>query len=125
MELAFLTLLLKDGADSVSGGVAINDKGVLETGLSKDRGGTYGINECLEGRFMFIFPTEFATLGAECDEGIERGGQKTKVPDVHAIKIEETQEGTQFAKGRGSFPVFDTINFDGVHGDADFTDDNT
>jgi hypothetical protein len=34
VELAFLIPLLKDGANSVSGGVAINDKLVFETGLS-------------------------------------------------------------------------------------------
>ena len=34
MELAFLIPLLKDGAYSVSGGVAINRKLVLESGLS-------------------------------------------------------------------------------------------
>ena len=34
MELAFLIPLLKDGADSVSGGVAINRELVFESGLS-------------------------------------------------------------------------------------------
>ena len=40
MELAFLIPLLKDGADSVSGGVTVNCELVLEPGLSQDRGGT-------------------------------------------------------------------------------------
>ena len=39
MELAFLIPLLKDGADSISGGVAINRELVLESGLSQDGGG--------------------------------------------------------------------------------------
>jgi hypothetical protein len=90
VELAFLTLLLKDSADSVGGGVAINYKWVLKMGLSKDRGRTNGIDECLEGRFVFIFPMKFATLSAECNECIEGGGQQTEVPDVHAIKVEKT-----------------------------------
>ena len=34
MELAFLIPLLKDGADSVSGGVAIDRESVFESGLS-------------------------------------------------------------------------------------------
>ena len=34
VELAFLILLLKDGADSVSGGVAIDRETVFESGLS-------------------------------------------------------------------------------------------
>ena len=74
MELAFLTLLLKDGADSVGGGVAINYKWVLEMGLSKDRGRTYGIDECLEGRLMFVFPMEFATLSTKRDKCVKGGG---------------------------------------------------
>ena len=74
MELAFLTLLLKDGADSVSGGVAIDYKRIFEAGLSKDRSGANGVDECLKGRFVFVFPMEFATLGTECDEGIKGGG---------------------------------------------------
>jgi hypothetical protein len=34
VELAFLIPLLKDGADSIGGGVAINRKSVFESGLS-------------------------------------------------------------------------------------------
>ena len=74
MELAFLTLLLKDGADGVSGGVAIDDKRILEAGLTKDRGCTNGIYKCLKGGFVFVFPMKFATLGAKCDERIKGGG---------------------------------------------------
>ena len=36
MELAFLIPLLKDGADSVGGGVAINDELVFKLGLSQN-----------------------------------------------------------------------------------------
>ena len=75
VELAFLTLLLKDGADSVSGGVAIDYKWVLETGLSKDGGHTDGIDERLKRGLMFIFPKKLATLSAKCDEHVEGSGQ--------------------------------------------------
>ena len=37
MELAFLTPLLKDGANRISGGVTINDEGILEMRLTKDQ----------------------------------------------------------------------------------------
>ena len=90
MELAFLTLLLKDGADSVSGGVAIDNEGIFEAGLAEDRGRTNSINKRLKGRFVFIFPVEFATLSAKRDKCIERGSEGAKIPNVHAIEIEET-----------------------------------
>jgi hypothetical protein len=44
MELAFLVPLLKDGANSVSGGVAINRKLVFESRLSQDGSGANSIN---------------------------------------------------------------------------------
>ena len=74
MELAFLTLLLKDGADCVSGGVAINYEQVLEMRLTKNGGRTNGIDKCLKGGFVLVFPIELTTLGAEGDERVERGG---------------------------------------------------
>jgi hypothetical protein len=40
VELAFLIPLLKDGANSVSGGVAIDREPVFESGLAQDGGGT-------------------------------------------------------------------------------------
>ena len=75
MELAFFTLLLKDGANSISRGVAIYDEWVLETRLSEDRGGTNGIYERLKGAFVFVVPMKFATFRAECDEGVEGSSQ--------------------------------------------------
>ena len=39
MELAFLIPLLKDGANSVSGGVAIDRESFFESGLSQNGGG--------------------------------------------------------------------------------------
>jgi hypothetical protein len=74
VELAFLTLLLKDGADGVSGGVAINNERVLEARLTKDRGRADGIHKCLKGGFVFVFPMKFATLGAKRDERVKGGG---------------------------------------------------
>ena len=44
MELAFLIPLLKDSANSVSGGVAIDGELVLESGLSQNRGGANGVH---------------------------------------------------------------------------------
>ena len=92
MELAFLTLLLKDGANCVGRGVAINDEGVLEAGLAKDRGCTHGIDESLEGSFVFVFPIKFAALGTESYEGIKGSGEHAEVSNVHAVKIEEAKE---------------------------------
>ena len=73
MELAFLTLLLKDGANSVGGGVAIENKWVLETRLAEDWSRTDGIYECLEGGLVFILPVEAATFRTEGDKGVQRG----------------------------------------------------
>ena len=92
MELAFLTLLLKDGADSVCGGVAIDDEWVIKTWLTKDRGHAHCVDEGLKGGLVFLFPMEFTSFSAMCNEHIEGGGQETKVSNVHAIKVEETQK---------------------------------
>ena len=92
MELAFLTLLLKDGADSIHGGVAINHKWVLKTGLSKDGGHANGVDKCLERGLVFVFPVKFATFSAESDKRVKGGGQEAEVSNVHAVKIEESQE---------------------------------
>ena len=74
MELAFLTLLLKDGADSVSGGVAIDDEGLIETGLTENRSRANGVDEHLEGGLVFTFPVEFAALRAKRNECVKGGG---------------------------------------------------
>ena len=124
MELAFLTLLLKDGANRVSGGVAINNERVLEAGLTKDRGRANGIYKGLKGGFVFVFPIKFASFGTKRDERVKGGGQSAEVANVHAIEVEKAQECPQFAKGCGSFPIFDAIDFDRVHGDAVFTDND-
>ena len=44
MELAFLIPLLKDGANSVSGGIAIDRKLVFEPRLSQDRSGANSVH---------------------------------------------------------------------------------
>jgi hypothetical protein len=36
---------------------------------------------------------EFATLSAKHDEHVKGGGQGTEIANVHAIKVEESQEG--------------------------------
>ena len=90
MELAFLTLLLKDGADSVCGGVAINDEWVFKMWLTKDRGRANGIDEGLKGGLVFLLPMEFTAFSAICDERVKGSGQETEVSNVHAVKVEET-----------------------------------
>ena len=94
MELAFLTPLLKDSTDSISGGVTIDDEGVLETQLMKNRGHTDSIDKGLEGRFMLIFPMEMAPFCAVGDQSIERCGEQTEVVNVHAVEIKESEKGT-------------------------------
>ena len=93
VELAFLTLLLKDGADSICGGVAIDHKWVFKSWLTKDRSCTNGIDKGLKGGFVLVLPMEFAALGAERNECVKGGGKEAEVPDVHAIKVKKTQEG--------------------------------
>ena len=125
MELAFLTPLLKDGTNCVSGGVTINHEGVLETWLSEDWCCTDGIYQGLKGGFMFRVPVETASFGTMCDKGVEWCGKHTEIANIHAIKVKETKEGLEFAKCHGSFPIFNTIDFDWVHSDAIFANDNT
>ena len=96
MELAFLIPLLKDGADSVSGGVAINRESVFESGLSQDRGGTNGIHQGVEGGFELLIPIKLPSLRAVRHQHIERCGQHAKSRDIHAIKIQEAEECTNF-----------------------------
>ena len=123
MELAFLTLLLKDGADRVSGCVAINNKGVFKARLTKDGSSAYSINKSLEGGFVLVFPMKLATFGTKGDECVKRGGEHTEVPNIHAIEIEEAQDCSQFPESGGSFPIFDTVNFNGIHRDMVLAND--
>jgi hypothetical protein len=74
VELAFLTLLLKDGADSISRGVAVDHKGVVETRLVEDGGRANGIDKGLKSGFVFVFPMESTPLGTKCDKRVKRGG---------------------------------------------------
>ena len=92
MELAFLTLLLKDGAYSICGGVAVDHEWVFEAWLTKDGGRANGIDKGLKGGFVFVLPVEFTTFGTKCNKRIKRGGEKAEVLNVHAIKVEKTQE---------------------------------
>ena len=90
MELAFLTLLLKDGADSISGGVAIDDEGVIKTGLMKDWSHTNSVDEHLEGGFVFLFPVEFAAFRAKRNKSVKGGcyAQALGVVDVGSLSVE-------------------------------------
>ena len=64
MELAFLIPLLKDGANSVSGGIAIDRELVLEAGLSQDGGHVDGIHKGIECCFMFVVPIKLPSFHA-------------------------------------------------------------
>jgi hypothetical protein len=59
------------------------------------------------------------------DECIERCGQHAKSSNVHAIEIEEAEECPNFLQGRGLLPVLYALNFDRVHGNGVFSDDNS
>ena len=87
VELAFLIPLLKDGANSVSGGVAIDRETVLESGLSQDRGGTNRIHQGVERGFKFVVPVKLPSFRAVSDKRIKRCGQHAEISDIHAIKI--------------------------------------
>ena len=116
MELAFLTPLLKDSADSVSGGVAIYDERVLKTWLTKNGGRTDGVDKGLEGGFVLVFPMKMTTFRIVSDQSVEWCGEHTEIADIHVVEIKESKKGTQFSKCCWSFPILNPIDFDGVHG---------
>ena len=68
---------------------------------------------------------KFAPLGTVCHQDIEGCRQHTEVANVHAIKVKESKEGAEFLKCGRPFPISDTVNFNGVHGNAIFTDNDT
>ena len=117
MELAFLIPLLKDGADSVGRGVAINRELVFKAGLSQDQGGAHRINEGIKCCFVFVVPIKLPPFHAVSHQRVEGCGQHAKSTDIHAIKIQEAKECLNFFQGQGSFPVLHTLDFDRVHGD--------
>ena len=125
MELAFLTPLLKDGADCVGGGVTIDDEGIFEARLMKDWGGANSVDKGLEGGLMFVVPMEAAALRTVGNQHIEWGREHAEILNVHAVEIEETEKSMQLPERGGSFPIFNAVNFNGVHGDVVLTDDNT
>ena len=96
VELAFLIPLLKDGADSVGGGVAINRESIFKSGLSQDRGGANRVHQGVERSFEFVVPIKLPSLRAEGDERVERCGQHAKIPNIHAIKVQEAEECSNF-----------------------------
>ena len=124
MEFAFLIPLLKDGTDSISGGVAINRELIFESRLSQDRGGANRVHQGVECGFKFIIPIKLPSFRTMSNKGIERCGQHAKVADIHAIKVQEAEESSNFLQGHGSFPILHTLDLDGVHGDGVFADDD-
>jgi hypothetical protein len=64
----------------------------LEARLSKNRGGADSVNQSVKCAFVFIIPIEAAPFSTMSDECVERGGEHAKVVDIHAIKVEETEE---------------------------------
>ena len=125
VELAFLIPLLKDGANSVSGGVTINRELVLKPGLSQNGGGPNSIYQGVECGFKLIVPVKLPSLGAMSNKCIERCGQHAKIVNIHAIEIQEAEECSNFLQSRESFPVLHTSDFDWVHGNGIFSDNNT
>ena len=93
MELAFLTPLLKDGADSIGRGIAIDDKGVFKLWLMKDRGHTNSIDKGLEGGLVLIFPVKATSFCAMGHQSIKWCGKHTEVINVHSVEIEEPEKG--------------------------------
>ena len=87
VELAFLIPLLKDGAESVSGGVTIKDELVLESGLAQNGGSADGVHQGVESCFEFVVPVKLPSFHAVSDECVERCSQHAKSMDVHAIEI--------------------------------------
>ena len=57
-------------------------------------------------------------------KGKSRNSQHAKSMDIHAIEIQEAKECLNFLQGRGLFPVLYALDFDRVHGDRIFSDDN-
>ena len=125
VELAFLIPLLKDGADSVSGGVAINRELIFKAGLSQDRGGANCIHEGVERRFKFVVPIKLPSSRAVSNKRVQRCGQHAKVADIHAVKIQEAEKCSNFLQSRGSFPSLHALDFDWVHGDGVFANNDT
>ena len=125
VELAFLIPLLKDGADSVSGGVTIDCEAFFKAGLSKDGGGTNSIHQSVECCLEFVVPIKLPSLGAKGDERVERCGQHAEISNVHAVEIQEAEKRSNFLQGRGSLPILYALDFDRVHGDGVLTDNNT
>ena len=94
MELAFLTPLLKNGAESVGGGVTIKNEGFLEAWLSENRGGAYCIDEGVKRGFMFIVPVELAAFSAVGNKRVKRCGKHAEVTNVHSVEVEKAEKGT-------------------------------
>ena len=92
MKLAFLTPLLKDGAKSVSGGVAINNEGFLEAWLLENGSGANGVNESVKRGFMFVVPVESAAFSAMGNECVEWGRKHAEVANIHVVKVEKTKK---------------------------------
>ena len=58
------------------------------------------------------------------NECVERCGQHAEVMNVHVIEIEEAEECSNFLQSGGAFSVLHTLDFDRVHSNGVFLDDN-
>ena len=92
MELAFLTPLLKNGAESIGGGVAINNKGFLEAWLSENGSSANGVDESIKCSFVFIIPVESAAFSTVSDERVEQGSEHAEVANIHSVKVEKAKK---------------------------------
>ena len=59
------------------------------------------------------------------DERVEGSGKHAKSADVHVVKIQEAEECPNFLQGRGSFPILHALDFDWIHSNGVFANDNT
>ena len=98
----------------------------LRLELGRNNGGSAdSIDQSVECRFEFIVPVKLPSFSAESNQHVERCGQHAEVTNIHAIEIQEAEERSNFLQRRGSFPIFYTLDFDRVHGNGVFPDNNT
>jgi hypothetical protein len=87
VELIFLIPLLKDGANSESRGITVDNELVFELGLTQDGGSADSVNESSERCFMFVIPIKLPSLRTMSYKRVERCGQDAKSTDIHPIEV--------------------------------------
>ena len=92
MELAFFTPLLKNSAESISGGVAINNERFFEAWLLENRRGANSVDKSVKRGFVFIVPVKSAAFSAVGDKRVEWGGEHAEVVNIHLVEVEKTEK---------------------------------